>query len=403
MKFLCGLLLSFFLTAAQAQTPGAVVNHAFVVGKGVNVQGYTAVLCGAGQVAIGNAGADPVCRTISGDGTLSNLGVFTLSTVNASVGTFGSATQCVTVTNNAKGLTTAVSAATCTPPIGSISGLGTGVAAALANNVNTSGGVIALVPTRTGDVIYWNGSTYTTLPGNNTGAQLLQENASGIPSWVAGVVTIKKQIFTASGTYTPSAGMVAALIECQGSGAGGGGVAGAAGQSGGAGGGGAGGYSRALVNAAAVGGSQAVTVGNAGSGATAGNNNGTAGADVSVGSLCTGKGGAAGSGVASGSAGTGGVGGVAGTGDIAPAGQGGFSGIGATITTVTSFGGAGGSGFFGSGGIQTTAQTAACFNGAAGNLYGSGGAGGACYNATANASGGNGAKGVVYITEYNSQ
>jgi hypothetical protein len=44
----------------------------------------------------------------------------------------------------------------------------------------------------------------------------------------AGVVTVKKQIFTASGTYTPSAGMIYCIIECVGGGAGGGGGAGSA-------------------------------------------------------------------------------------------------------------------------------------------------------------------------------
>ena len=39
-------------------------------------------------------------------------------------------------------------------------------------------------PTRAGDILYWNGTAWTTLAGNNTGTQFLQENASGVPSWV---------------------------------------------------------------------------------------------------------------------------------------------------------------------------------------------------------------------------
>jgi hypothetical protein len=46
----------------------------------------------------------------------------TLATVNSNVGTFGSATQCVTVTTNGKGLITAANAATCTPAFSSITG-----------------------------------------------------------------------------------------------------------------------------------------------------------------------------------------------------------------------------------------------------------------------------------------
>lgn len=93
----------------------------------------------SGKILIGSSGGIATAQTPSGDLTVSIPGVFTLNTVNTNTGAFGSATQCVTVTNNAKGLTTAVSAATCTPAIGSITGLGTGIAAALAVNVGSAG------------------------------------------------------------------------------------------------------------------------------------------------------------------------------------------------------------------------------------------------------------------------
>jgi hypothetical protein len=48
---------------------------------------------------------------------------------------------------------------------------------------------IVLPPaTRTGDVVYWSGSAWLTLPGNNSGTQFLSETASGIPSWTAAAV-----------------------------------------------------------------------------------------------------------------------------------------------------------------------------------------------------------------------
>jgi hypothetical protein len=63
---------------------------------------------------------------LTGDVTKASASCATvLPTVNANVGTFGSATSCVTVTNNAKGLTTAISAATCTPAFSSITGQAT--------------------------------------------------------------------------------------------------------------------------------------------------------------------------------------------------------------------------------------------------------------------------------------
>src|SRR5258706_15775383 len=38
-------------------------------------------------------------------------------------------------------------------------------------------------PTRAGDIIYWNGSSWVTLAGNNSGTQFLQETSAGAPSW----------------------------------------------------------------------------------------------------------------------------------------------------------------------------------------------------------------------------
>jgi hypothetical protein len=66
------------------------------------------------------------------DGTGPVTGAGTLATVNSNVGTFGSATQSLTATVNAKGLVTGMSAQTVTPAVGSLTGLGTGVATFLA-------------------------------------------------------------------------------------------------------------------------------------------------------------------------------------------------------------------------------------------------------------------------------
>jgi hypothetical protein len=79
----------------------------------------------------------------TGDITTSAGGVATtLATVNSNVGTFGSATQSVQFTVNGKGLITAAANATVTPAVGSITGLGTGVATALAVNVGSAGAFV---------------------------------------------------------------------------------------------------------------------------------------------------------------------------------------------------------------------------------------------------------------------
>lgn len=50
---------------------------------------------------------------------------------------------------------------------------------------------LAPTPTRAGDVMYWNGTAWVTLAGNNSSTQVFTENSSGVPSWsTAGSGTI---------------------------------------------------------------------------------------------------------------------------------------------------------------------------------------------------------------------
>lgn len=44
---------------------------------------------------------------------------------------------------------------------------------------------LAPSPTRAGDVIYYNGSNWVNLAGNNSGSNYLSENSSGVPSWAS--------------------------------------------------------------------------------------------------------------------------------------------------------------------------------------------------------------------------
>jgi hypothetical protein len=68
-----------FSSLAQAQT-GTVTNHAFALGKGAGVTGYTSLLCTSAQLAVGQAAADPICQTITGDVTISAGGVTAIGT-----------------------------------------------------------------------------------------------------------------------------------------------------------------------------------------------------------------------------------------------------------------------------------------------------------------------------------
>jgi hypothetical protein len=99
----------------------------------------------AGQLLVGNVGGTAYAPvSLSNDATVASTGALTLATVNSNVGAFGSATKASVVTVNAKGQVTAASETTVTPAVGSITGLGTGVATALAVNVGTTGAPIVL-------------------------------------------------------------------------------------------------------------------------------------------------------------------------------------------------------------------------------------------------------------------
>ncbi len=211
------------------------------------------------------------------------------------------------------------------------------------------------------------------------------------------ITQINQQIITASGTYTPTSGMVYCKVEVLASGGGGGGAAASASQTGGGSGGAGGGYSVSWISAATVGASQTVTIGSAGSGGASGTNNGTAGGNASFGSLVTATGG--GGGVGSGSTATQAISAVtfgpaAGTGSIAVAGQNGL----ASLIVIGSVGvistGMGGSSVYGIGGAATGIGTPGNATG-----FGAGGSGGVAFNGT-NSAGGNGSKGAVIVTEY---
>lgn len=118
----------------------------------------------------------------------------TLATVNGNVGSFGSATQSVAVTINAKGLVTAASQATITPAIGSITGLGTGIATALAINVGSAGAPVV-----------FNGAL-----GTPSSATLT--NATGLPTTALTGALAAAQFPALTGDITTSAGSLATTL-----------------------------------------------------------------------------------------------------------------------------------------------------------------------------------------------
>jgi hypothetical protein len=261
------------------------------------------------------------------------------------------------------------------------------------------------------DIIGSNGIT-TSATGNT-----VTINGSGL-----GFTSVNNQVFSASGTYTPTVGMLYCQIEVVGGGGGGGGSYDTDTRSiSGGGGGGGGGYCRAIYSAAAIGASQVITIG---AGGTAGPSNspsnGGTGGTTSVGALLSSTGGLGGTpgsnGVLSSQNVTGGgPGGTGIGGSVATVGSPGGSGYGIGIPDVSGggggvvigmnivFGGIGGSTLFGGGGASSASGDplgASVSPGQPGTSYGGGGSGG-CNNVSSSGQlGGAGSAGVVIITEY---
>jgi hypothetical protein len=247
-------------------------------------------------------------------------------------------------------------------------------------------------------------ATYPSTAGSS--GNVLTSNGTNWVSQASSVASnafnqVVVQVFTSSGTYTPTTGMKYCTIECVGSGGGGGGAAiTSPTEFSAGGGGGGGGYARKTVTAATVGVNQTVTINAGGNGGT-GAANGSNGGSVSVGALCVSGGGFGGSfiGAITSALNTtmGGASGVATTGDFLASGQSGMGALGSSVTNQILAGG-GGNSIFGGGAVGGTGATAAGTNG---NNYGGGGSGAIGGNSNGSSrTGGTGANGIVIVTEY---
>jgi len=138
-----------FATAAGAIGNASLANGAVANLSGTNTGDQTTITGNAATATalqtartIGTTTGDATSAGSTFDGTANNTNALTLATVNSNVGSFGSATQSPTYTVNGKGLITAAANVTITPAVGSISGLGTGVATALGVNTGSAGAVV---------------------------------------------------------------------------------------------------------------------------------------------------------------------------------------------------------------------------------------------------------------------
>lgn len=260
------------------------------------------------------------------------------------------------------------------------------------------GGTAANLTASNGGIFYSTASAGAILSGTATAGLALLSGASGAPTWSASkpITRINTQYFLATGTYTPTAGMVYCDVEAVGGGGGGGGITGVAAQASTSGGGGSGTYSISTFDAATIGASKAVAIGAGGAAGAAANGAGGNGGTTTLGTtLLTAPGG---TGCVGGANSVGGAGGIAGTAGFTTVGTTGGNGIANGLVTIGALAGCGGSSVFGGGGPSPASTTASAGN--PGQGYGSGGSGATVYNSAGSSAGGAGAPGLMIITEY---
>lgn len=273
------------------------------------------------------------------------------------------------------------------------------------------GRVVALVNIGANTVVLTDEDTNSTAANRfDLGAQYTLQAGAGVILWYDSTSSrwrplvgrpsdfqnVVLETFTASGTWTKDAGLVAAtVIVVGGGGAGGGAAATGANEASCGAGGSAGGIAIESFAAGDLGATETVTIGAAGAGAsgTTGGNGGTS----SFGALCSATGGAggttttAGAGIAHAFPGSAGVGSG---GDLNIRGSQG--GIGEAEDGGSIYGGRGADSEYGGGGEITDATG----NGSAGQGYGSGGSGAVNGSSQTAKTGGDGTAGIVIVAEY---
>lgn len=133
----------FFASSALAQNAGAVTSHAFVIGKGAGTTGYTSLLCGSAQLAVGQSAADPICRTLTGDVTIDAAGVTAIGTakVTSAMLRNSAALSVIGRSANSSGVPADITCTAASDAVlresGSVLGCGTIATGGIANNAVT--------------------------------------------------------------------------------------------------------------------------------------------------------------------------------------------------------------------------------------------------------------------------
>ena len=113
----------------------AATNHGVLLGTGSSA--ITALVFTDGQLLIGQTGADPQAKTLSGDATLSAAGALTLASTAVTPGSYGSASSVATYTVDAKGRITSGASVAIAIGAGAVSGLATVATSGSASDLGT--------------------------------------------------------------------------------------------------------------------------------------------------------------------------------------------------------------------------------------------------------------------------